>query len=158
MRIRKVNGKDEQQLQMLLTEFDKYTNAYLSGDLLPFEEYKGTKKIIEEEVVKYLSDKSYVVFVAEENERLLGYICGQIKDKPSRSFDREGYVQGWFVSEPYRNKHVGKQLFDTIINEFRKRSCTHVGLDTFVDNKQAIAIYHSLGFHNRLLNLIKEIG
>ena len=70
--------------------------------------------------------------MAEENNILLGYICGLIIQKPPhKKLNKEGYIQDWFVSIPYRGKEIGMQLFNKILNQFKNEGSTHIGLDTF---------------------------
>lgn len=158
MVIRRLEQTDKVQLSKLLREFyvDHKKQAF-SEKLQSYEEYKDTNAVIEKTTSDYISDPKYIIFVAEENGELVGYICGEIKEKPHKKLDTEGYIQDWFVSEHHRDKHVGKELFDSLVNEFKAQNCTHLALDTFTENKKAIDMYHKLGFEDRLLTFIKRI-
>ncbi len=158
MTIRRVLEEDRKELQKLITEFYVDNKKTYSKTLQDFEEYTDDKKVVEETVNKYLLDKKYILFVAEESNVLLGYICGLIIQKPPhKKLDKEGYIQDWFVSIPYRRKKIGMDLFNKLLNQFKKESCTHIGLDTFAENKDSIAIYEKLGFYKRLVSFVKEI-
>lgn len=158
MIIRKALEKDKENLRKLITEFYVDNKKSYSKTLQDFEEYTDSKKAVEETINKYLSNKKYLLFVAEEDNILLGYICGLIINKPQhKKLNKEGYIQDWFVSIPYRGKEIGMQLFNKLLDEFKNENCTHVGLDTFAENKDSIVIYEKLGFHKRLMSFIKKI-
>ncbi len=158
MTIRRLEQTDKDQLAKLLREFYvDHKRRTFSQKLQSYEEYKDTNTVIEKTASDYLSNPKYIIFVAQNNNELLGYICGEIKEKPHKKLDKEGYIQDWFVSEQYRAKDIGKALFDALVNELKNRNCTHLVLDTFTENKKAIDIYHAMGFEDRLLTLIKKI-
>lgn len=158
MTIRRVLEKDREELQKLVAEFYVDNKKTYSKTLQDFEEYTDNKKVVEETVSKYLSDKKYLLFVAEKDGVLLGYICGLIIYKPPhKKLNKEGYVQDWFINVPYREKKIGMQLFNKLLDEFKNEGCTHIGLDTFAENKNSIMIYEKLGFYKRLVSFIKKI-
>lgn len=158
MIIREALEKDRGKLQKLIAEFYVNNKKTYSKTLQDLEEYTDNRKVVEETVSKYLSDKKYLLFVAEEDTILLGYICGLIIYKPPhKKLNKEGYIQDWFVSIPYRGREIGIQLFSKLFDEFKNEGCTHVALDTFAENKDAIDIYEKLGFYKRLISFVKKI-
>lgn len=158
MIIRKAIDKDKKQLMQLLTGFYiDHKQKTFSKKLQSFEEYKDKNNVIEATAIDYLSDKKYLVYVAEQNNELLGYIYGEVKHKLHKKLDKEGYIQDWFVKEGYRNKNIGRMLFEALVNNFKKLRCTHLATDTFVENKIAMAIYHQFGFEDKLLTMIKKL-
>ena len=86
---------------------------------------------------------------------LVGYIAGQIKDKPQKIYNREGYIEDLLIRETFRKQGVGKRLFTALVAEFKYRHCTHIAIDTFVINKEAIDIYVHWGFWKRLVSFYK---
>lgn len=157
MIIRKPILTDKNALEKLLIEFDNYTNDYLSPTEKQFMQYKSLEKTVQETVDDYLTNRENLIYVAEDNGMVIRYIVGDVNDRPQRSLDKEGYIRDWFVTEQYRGHHVGKQLFDTLIQEFTKQQCTHLSLTAFVDNTQALTIYHAMGFHDSMTILNKKL-
>lgn len=104
-----------------------------------------------------MCNPKYFFFVAEDNGNVNGYICGTVKIKNFQVEDTEGAIKKWFVSEVYRHKGVGNQLYEALIEEFKKAHCTHVALKVFVDNKTTIAMYHKMGFIDLELTLVKKL-
>jgi hypothetical protein len=113
MIIREVRLSDRKQLLQLIREFYVIHNRQklFSKKLAQFEAYKDTNKTVNKTATEYLKNKKYIVFVAEDKNRLIGYVCGNIKLKPHKIFDSEGYVEDWFVSESHRNKKNREDAF-----------------------------------------------
>jgi len=158
VQIRKGVNEDKQQLVRLLIEFNSFATKTLSEKQNKFRAYKNLPHMWEEIAEKYLTHPEYAVFVAYENGTLKGFINGEIKEKKKyRIYDKEGYVESWFIEEQYQNQGVGKQLFMTLVEEFKKLGCTHIGLDTNIENARAIQIYEHMGFTKRLVTFIKPL-
>lgn len=159
MTIRKIKPSDKPQLFNLLYKFYVKHNRQkiFSKELIEFEAYKNIEKVMKNAARQYVHNKKYLTLVAEEDEKLVGYICGNIKSKPHKIFDKEGYIEDWFVEEEYRNKKIGKTLFNALINEFKKMNCSHITTDAYAINKHAIGIYHKMGFIDFVLKMIKKL-
>lgn len=109
------------------------------------------------ESVKELFKKKMVVFVAQQDEKIIAYISGKIEKREGKILDTEGYIDDWFIRKDFRNKGLGKKLFDAIVEEFRNRKCTHLGLTVYTENKKALDFYHHLGFKDFMFMLKREI-
>ena len=157
MRIRVANSGDKQVLIRLLAgphvdEKEKYSKRVQQE-----EEYKNPKETIEKSMKDFLSDSKYLVFIAFDPEEALGCIVGQVKQKPHKTHEREGYVEDWCVINEHRSKGVGSALFEKLVAEFRKLGCMHLALDTYAENANAIKIYHKKGFVDRLITMKKNL-
>jgi GNAT superfamily N-acetyltransferase len=150
MRIRSPNIDDKTELKLLLHDFYINDKKKYSQKTQKWEQYKNEDDVIEATASKYITDRKYIIFV-------LGYIVGEIKEKPHKLHNKEGYVQDWFVQAEYRWQKVGKLLFEKLLQEFKQLHCTHIALDCFVENKKTIDIYHHMGFEDKLLVLRKEL-
>lgn len=157
MQIRRANLEDKAELKSLLNAFYIKDKKKYSQKIQRWEQYKNEDEVIDQTSNKYLKKEKYITFVAEENNKLLGYIVGEIKEKPHKIHDKEGYVQDWFVQTEYREQKVGKLLFEELLEELKKQHCTHVTLDSFVENQKTIDIYHQMGFEDKLLVLRKDL-
>lgn len=159
MIIRRAKIKDKERIIKLMDEFNSYyyNEKIFSEDFLPFWEYKDKFKTFNEAAEEWLNKSQYMMFVAEENNEIVGYICGQVKNRIVRTLDKEGYINDWFVSRDWRHKGIGMQLYTTLIEEFKKQGCNRLGLLTNVRNQQAIYFYHKLGFIDECLTLVKKL-
>lgn len=160
MIIRKATIQDKEQIVKLMNEFNDYyyDEGIFSREFKPLWEYKDKFATFEEAAEEWLSQPQFIMFVAEENDQLIGYICGQIKDRKPRVLDKEGYINDWFVSKNWRGRGVGKQLYQPLLDEFRAAKCNRLGLLTNIHNKNTIAFYHTLGFIDDSINMVKKIG
>ena len=155
--IRKVQKSDREQLIKLFWEFTKNSKRnFISEDLSQFDEYKNQEATYNKDADDYCAGK-FVVVVAEENGKLVGYSAAKITEKPERVLDKEAYVEDWFVEEDYQGKGIGEELFDALLEELKRMGCTHVRLDAFTTNQKAIDIYHKYGFIDNTIEMYKKI-
>ncbi len=77
--------------------------------------------------------------VAEEDDRVVGYIGSQI------AFP-EADVMNVAVHPDHRRLGIGEILVDTLATELKHMSCTSLTLEVRASNAPAIALYEKLGF------------
>ena len=159
MKIRKATSEDKEQIIRLMEEFNRYyyEENIFPDDFKPLWEYKNKNKTFDEAAQEWLSDQEFIMFAAEENGQLIGYICGQVKDRKVRIVDKEGYIHDWFVSRDWRHKGVGMQLYQKLLEEFKKNGCNRLGLLTNIHNKNTVDFYHKLGFIDDSINMVMQI-
>jgi len=162
MTIRKLSKDDKKELTSLVEEF--YKKFYREGifadsAILDFSFVGSTNldEVIERDVKEMFEDPLYIVFVAEEKNKLVGYISGKIIDKPGRKFNKEGFIDAWYVKDGYRRKHVGSQLYESLVEEFKKNKCDYLSVEAFSNNKDVIDLYHKLGFQDIDVKLRKRL-
>lgn len=156
--IRRLQKSDRDQLIKLFWEFNRYNKENLvSKDLQPFHEYKNPREAFAQGADDYINKEKFVVFVADIDGELVGYCSAKIIDKPDKVLNKEAAVEDWFVTDSFRGKKIGKDLFDTMAAEVKKRGCTHIRLDTFTTNKKAQDIYHKYGFIDNTIEMYKKI-
>jgi ribosomal protein S18 acetylase RimI-like enzyme len=154
--IRKLEEKDKDQMRKLMKEFwmDYTRSEMLSPQLREYAELRDYEATIETELDWYLKEFSYV---AEENGKLVGYIIGTIKEKKHRKLARSGYIEEFFVTEAKRKQGIGKQLFDTLVKDYKERSCDILEISAFAENKEAIDLYKRYGFLEREVSFVRKI-
>ncbi len=156
MQIRKAIPSDEKELMRLIKAFET-ADEFLSEEQHKIRVYKDLDSMTQETAGKYLSDPAYIIFVAEENGVLIGCVCVEIREKKYRLYSKEGYITGWYVEDAYKGKGIGKELFTNLVEALKKAGCTHLALDTHVENEKAVAIYEHMGFTKRLYNFYKPL-
>jgi aminoglycoside 6'-N-acetyltransferase I len=57
-----------------------------------------------------------------------------------------GFVEGWFVREPFRNRGVGRQLMRLAEDWARAQGCREMASDTWIDNDGSQRAHEALGF------------
>jgi ribosomal protein S18 acetylase RimI-like enzyme len=156
MIIRKLESKDKISLANLLEEFYEFTLANIKTDFLPYMTLRNKTSSLKA-WTKSNYNKGNTVYVAEENDKIVGFICCTIRNKKGTIFNKEGHIENLFVSKNFRKKGIGKKLYEKAIEDFKKLQCTHIGLFTFFDYKGAIAFYKSLGLEPFDMQLKKKL-
>src|ERR1035438_9297204 len=57
-----------------------------------------------------------------------------------------GFVEGWFVQEPFRHQGVGRELMRAAEEWARSRGCIEMASDTLIDNLVGQLAHEALGF------------
>ena len=86
-----------------------------------------------------LSQKEALFLVAEEEDRVLGYIGIYL------SFE-EGEITNVSVDSSSRNKGVGSELVEQLKKEAQARGTEKIFLEVRVSNEPAIRLYEKQGF------------
>ena len=106
-----------------------------------------------------LNDSSQVVYVAKEEDTLIGFLYGYIKNLSGFFMHRiVAHISDIAVLIEHRRKGIGTAL----INKFHKDialkfKATDITLYVHVNNTDAIDFYHNLGFNDRLLTMERKI-
>lgn len=143
--IRKPKKSDFHEMMELTKEFmiDYNRKIVLKGIQKDFMRYKDMKKIMHKYVRNFLNLKSSkkCIYVYEENNKLLGYIYGEIYKNNDKALSVIGNVEEWFVSKKYRSNKIGKKLWDKMMSFFKKNNVKIVKVEIFTQNKKTLNIY-----------------
>ena len=112
--------------------------------------FKGnTRKYTDEQLVEMLKDDSNPIFVAvDENEKVLGYaFCRFIQHLNDNILTdiKTLYIDDLCVDENCRGQHVGKQVYDYVIDFANKSGCYNVTLNVWSLNEGAKKFYEKCG-------------
>lgn len=156
LKIRALEIADKEQMLGLMHEFwMKYNReGILTEELKKFEELKDAQDTMLKELNKYFK---WLSFVAEEEDKLVGFIVGDTDPKEHKVLGKQGYIEEFFVTESRRGEGIGSKLFETLLTEFKKQDCKQLGIDAYVVNKDSINYYKKLGFIERSIVLVREI-
>lgn len=108
MKIRKANLKDAKELNWLLTLLirdEKQYDANINEEFVVTNMYEN-----------YIEDTSRCILVAEDNNKILGYLYGFIEENDITISLKEAKLDALYVKEEYRNQHIA----DELIIEFKK--------------------------------------
>ena len=92
---------------------------------------------------KILTDDTQLVFVAENDQHLIGYAWAQREKNPDIEWDSE--LISMHLLPAFKRQGIGRKLFSTVSTELQKQGCASVYLWVFEDNRSARAFYESLG-------------
>lgn len=120
MQIRKANSGDISQIEELLYQVHK-----IHADVRPDLFRKGSKKYSSSELERILNVENTPVFVAVDNEVVMGYI--------------------FCVSEKFRGREVGTELYNYAVDYTKTKECYNVTLNVWADNMSAVNFYKKCG-------------
>lgn len=142
MTIRKAEQKDIPQIEKLLFQVN---NVHAEGRPDLFK--KNCKKYTSEELEAILQEDSRPIFTAMEGDDLLGYaFCILQKTEGNNmQFIRTLYIDDLCVDEEKRGRHIGKQLYDYVLQYAREIGCYNVTLNVWECNESARRFYDSCG-------------
>lgn len=90
-----------------------------------------------------------LIFVAQVEDRVVGYIYAQHMHRPETSFSYAEdfvFIHHVGVAEEYRRQGIGKALVQGVMEAARKQRVERVTVDNWVFNTSAREFLQSLGF------------
>lgn len=148
MSIRHAEKKDITDMLRLLTEVNMVHHT-IRPDL-----FKGpaTKYSREELEQKLQVEKDPIFVYTDDKDQVLGYIfCEsvEIAESPLRTGIRTLYIDDLCVDEAARGQHVGRQLYEYVIDYARSEGYYNVTLHVWGGNDAALAFYRKMGMQDQ---------
>lgn len=140
--IRKVQKEDIKRIIKLLHQVNMVHHV-LRPDL--FKPY--TTKYNEQELVSLLNDENKPIFVYVD-ETVLGYaFCqvSEIKDHHLLEDIKTLYIDDICVDEKARGKHIGKALYEHVLDYAKSIGCNNITLNVWDGNDPAWHFYKDMG-------------
>ena len=106
-----------------------------------------TTKYNELELCKLLDDDSRPIFVYDDGG-VLGYAFCQITEIQNNILLQDTktlYIDDICVDESARGRHVGKSLFDHVLDYAKTIGCHNVTLNVWTGNNAALSFYKNMG-------------
>lgn len=109
---------------------------------------------------KYFTDrltrKNGVVFVAEENKKVIGYICGYIGFWFFRIKPKMAEIDNMFVEPKYRRQGIGRKLINAFIGQVKSKNASRVKVEAVYANQKARKFYEKNQFHSHTVVLERD--
>lgn len=108
----------------------------------------GAQKYDEAALAELLKDPSRPIFIAEEEETVLGYcfcIHKAYADDPVLADRKELYIDDLCVDENCRGQGIGKKIYEDIVRYAKMRGVHSVTLNVWCCNEGAMKFYEKLG-------------
>lgn len=140
--IRKVQKEDIKRIIKLLHQVNMVHHV-LRPDL--FKPY--TTKYNEQELASLLNDENKPIFVYVD-ETVLGYaFCqvSEIKDHHLLEDIKTLYIDDICVDEKTRGKHIGKALYEHVLDYAKSIGCNNITLNVWDGNDPAWHFYKDMG-------------
>ena len=148
--IRRAEERDIPVINKLLFEVLK-----VHSDVRPDLFKAGTKKYTDEELKEILADGKTPVFVAEQDGNVLGYafcVHQQFVNNNNMTDIKTLYIDDLCVDEAARGMHIGKALYEYVVEYARAQAYYNVTLNVWADDVNAVK------FYERIRLKIQKIG
>ena len=144
MNIRRAEEKDMDRINDLLFQVCLVHHKGLP-DLFKY----GAKKYTDEQLLAIIQDDQRPIFVAEDSDQVVqGYvfcIFSQHIDDNILTDIKTLYIDDLCVDETLRGQHIGRQLYEAVLDFARTSGCYNVTLNVWSLNSSAMKFYQSLG-------------
>ncbi|HEX7087717.1 MAG TPA: GNAT family N-acetyltransferase [Vicinamibacterales bacterium] len=105
-----------------------------------------------------LDDPDVLVLVAEDGDRVLGYVYAGVEPMSWRELrDRAGFIHDLVVESPERRQGIATALLEAAIDWLRARGMPRVMLWTADANEAAQRLFARQGFRRTMLEMTREL-
>lgn len=109
----------------------------------------GAKKYTDEELMKIICDDSRPIFVGvDEAENVLGYAFCVFQQHLNHNIltdVKSLYIDDLCVDETIRGRHIGRKLYEYVLDYARESDCYNVTLNVWACNESAMKFYEKCG-------------
>ena len=144
MKIRRMTHDDVEAISLLWLEMMR---EHETRDPR-FELASGApEKNFSDYLLDILGKQDAVVYVAEEEDRVVGYVLALILENPGIfELKRYGFIGEMSVSRDLRRQGVGHLLWERVRRWFVRKGVTVVQLNVSPKNRSGVAFWNALGF------------
>lgn len=154
MIIRKAKPKDILEVARL-----SYDSAIFHKRLTPYYDVdKNAQKILEESLAKNIKSSNGRIFVAEENDNIIGYLLAfKINREEMFKIKKAGLIADIFISEDFRKIGTGEGLVKECFNWFKENGISFVEISVEVSNSGALKFWDKMEFKDVCVLKYKKI-
>ena len=110
----------------------------------------NVKKYTDEELIEIVEDNNKPIFVAvDDNEEVLGYafcVFQQYINNNILTDIKTLYIDDLCVDEEKRGMHIGKALYEYVVEYAKSENCYNITLNVWSCNESAMKFYEHCGF------------
>ena len=92
------------------------------------------------------SIENNTVWVAIDNNKVIGYLAGSIQNKPSYVTKTLAEVDNFYIEEEYRRQGIGKRLVEEFKKDCINKRIEEIKVTASAKNANAKAFYQNNGF------------
>ena len=154
MRIRKATKKDAEQVAKLYMQFWK---VHKNKNILHQPAWEINPKNVLKDSKEMIRSKDYLLYLAEENGEIAGFILFTIKTQDSWYWVRRYcLIEELAVDEKHRRKGIASKLVNYAQNYFRKKNCKYATIKAEI-GLPALKAWESCGFKQKTVELVKKL-
>ncbi len=142
--LKDMSEEDAKQLEPLWAKFKKETIdiAYFNYNDSPHQHWLSD----------FQSGKVKIL-VAVYNDKIIGFVLGQIKKDPVFNKYESAYISGIYLEPKYRGKNIADNMFNEMMSWFKGNNKSVVRLNTMGANKKAQQFYSKMGFVPEIITM-----
>ena len=145
MEIRRAKKEDINRILDLLSQVLEI-HAKLRPDLF----VSGTTKYKKEQLEEMIKDETKPIFVAIENNYVVGYAMCQFRMPTSNMYPvKILHLDDLCVDEKYHRQGIGKALYQKAVQTAKENDCYEITLNAWPGNEAALKFYESMGMKTR---------
>ena len=133
-----------------------YAVHKVHSDVRPDLFKAGAKKYTDDELRRIIADNARPVFVAEKGGTILGYVfCihQQYVNSGNMTDVKTLYIDDLCVDEGVRSEHIGRTLYEYVLDYAKRRGYYNVTLNVWADNTNALKFYEKLGMRTQKIGM-----
>lgn len=118
----------------------------------------GAKKYRDDELKNIIADDCRPIFVAEHDGMVLGYafcVHQQYIDDNNMTDVKTLYIDDLCVDETARKMHIGRRLYEYVVDYATRHEYYNVTLNVWADNANAVKFYEKLGLKIQKIGMEK---
>ena len=153
MEIRRANNNDLDGINKLLKQV---LDVHHQGRPDIFK--ANAKKYTDDELKDIISDNSRPIFVAYENDTVMGYAFCVFEQHINNNIltdVKSLYIDDLCVDETLRGKNIGKSLYEYVLNFAKENDCYNVTLNVWACNEKALGFYQKMGLVPQKIHMEK---
>ena len=116
---------------------------------------------LETEFCELLADENCAVFLSEQGGEPVGFAQCQLRHDYVEGTESSpvGYLEGIYVTEPYRNRRIASALLKACESWAREQGCTEFASDCELANADSLRFHLAAGFTeaNRIICFTKKL-
>ena len=114
-----------------------------------------------DEELKNLEKNHAEIFMAYDNDKIIGMVVISIPDKPQTVIKMhvptiDGKIELLYVDENYRKQGVGKMLLQFGESRLKAKGCNYISLEVMPIN-DAYMMYKHFGYMDRSISMLKKV-
>jgi len=142
MKIRQATKKDIPKLKEMMMSLARFEHKITSLKTAN----RTTQSFLANYLPKWISSKKYIIYIAEEKDKIAGFVFGWKEDVTAAYRNRYvGYICDCYVEEKYRGKGFGKALTNRLLAKFKKMGIKEAKL-IVLSKSPSVDVWKNLGF------------
>ena len=104
---------------------------------------------------KKISEKNGFAFVAENEGKIIGYLCGSIRKSPYdyRIISRYAELDNMIIEKKFRGREIGERLVLEFLKWCKIKKTNVISVNASAQNENGIKFYRKMGFKDYSLTL-----